>query len=80
MNHVTSRMIKRASFDTTPFNSSKTKTVKMTKALLGAYAKKMRDIIHEVQANETDDIVVHKLAEIAADCAWCDREYGEAKR
>ena len=31
MNHVTSRMIKRASFDTTPFNSSKTKTVKMTK-------------------------------------------------
>ena len=47
------------------------------KALLGAYAKKMRDIIHEVQANETDDIVVHKLAEIAADCAWCEREYGQ---
>ena len=37
------------------------------KALLGAYAKKMRDVIHEVQANETDEIVVHKLAEIAAD-------------
>ena len=48
------------------------------KALLGVYAKKMRNIIHEVQANETDDIVIHKLAEIAADCAWCDREYGEA--
>ena len=48
------------------------------KALLGSYAKKMRDIIHEVQANETDEIVVHKLAEIAADCAWCEREYGEA--
>lgn len=46
------------------------------KALLGAYAKKMRDIIHEVQTNETDDIVVHKLAEVAADCAWCEREYG----
>lgn len=46
------------------------------KALLGAYAKKIRDIIHEVQANETDDIVIHKLAEIAADCAWCEREYG----
>lgn len=29
MNHVTSRMIKRASFDTTPFNRSNTKTVKM---------------------------------------------------
>ena len=39
-------------------------------------AAKMRDIIHEVQSNETDDIVIHKLAEIAADCAWCEREYG----
>ena len=48
------------------------------KELLGAYAKKMRNIIHEVQANETDDTVIHKLAEIAADCAWCEREYGEA--
>ena len=47
------------------------------KELLGEYAKKMRDIIHEVQASETDDIVVHKLAEIAADCAWCEREYGQ---
>ena len=50
---------------------------KYAKALLSAYAKKMRDVIHEVQANETDDIVIHKLAEIAADCAWCEREYGE---
>ena len=48
------------------------------KAMLGVYAKKMRDIIHEVQANETDDIVIHKLAEVSADCAWCEREYGEA--
>ena len=46
------------------------------KALLVAYAKKMRDAIHEVQANETDEIVIHKLAELAADCAWCEREYG----
>ena len=50
------------------------------KALLGAYAKKMRDAIHEVQANETDEIVIHKLAEIAADCAWCEREYGKEGR
>ena len=50
---------------------------KYAKALLGLYAKKMRDVIHEVQANETNDIVVHKLAEISADCAWCEREYGE---
>ena len=47
------------------------------KAVLGVYAKRMRDVIHEVQANETDDIVVHKLAEIAADYAWCEREYVE---
>ena len=47
------------------------------KALLGLYAKRMRDVIHEVQANETDEIVVHKLAEIAADCAWCERDYGK---
>ena len=45
---------------------------KYAKALLGVYAKKMRDIIHEVQANETDDIVVHKLAEVAADCVRCE--------
>ena len=38
-------------------------------------AAKMRDVIHEVQANETDDIVIHKLAEITADCAWREREY-----
>ena len=47
------------------------------KALITVYAKKMRDIIHEVQANETDEIVIHKLAEIAADCAWGERAYGE---
>ena len=49
---------------------------KYAQALLGVYAKKMRNIIHEVQSNETDEIVIHKLAEIAADCAWCEREYG----
>ena len=47
------------------------------KALLSAYAKKMRDIIHEVQANETDDIVIHNLAVVAAHCAWCEKEYGQ---
>ena len=47
------------------------------KSSVVAYAKKMRDVIHEVQANEKDEIVVHKLAEIAADCAWCERRYGE---
>ena len=50
------------------------------KALLGVYAKRMRDVINEVQSNETDESVVHKLAEIAADCAWCEREYGEGNR
>ena len=50
------------------------------KALLAAYSKKMRDIIHEVQTTETDEIVIHKLAEVAADCAWCEREYRETER
>ena len=50
---------------------------KYAKALLGVYAKRMRDVIHEVQANETDDIVIHKLAEVAAECAWCERNYGK---
>lgn len=50
------------------------------KALLAAYAKRMRDVIREVQANETDDIVIHKLSEIAADCSWCEREYGKEER
>ena len=50
------------------------------KSLLGVYAKKMRNIIHGVQANETDEIVIHKLAEIVADCAWCEREYGKEER
>ena len=52
-------------------------TTEYAKAWLSAYAKKMRDVIHEVQSNETDDIVIHKLAEVAADCAWCEIEYGE---
>ena len=50
---------------------------KYAQALLAVYAKKMRDVIHEVQSNETDEIVIHKLAEIAADCAWCEKEYGQ---
>ena len=42
-------------------------TTEYAKALLSVYAKKMRDVIHEVQSNETDDIVIHKLAEVSAD-------------
>lgn len=45
------------------------------KSLLSVYAKKMRDVINEVQASETDEIVIHKLAEVAVDCAWCERNY-----
>ena len=54
-------------------------TNQCAKALLGLYAAKMRDIIHEVQSNEAGDIVVHELAEVAADCEWCERTYGEAE-
>ena len=36
--------------------------------------------IHAVQANETDAITLHKLAEVCAECAWCEREYGEVAK
>ena len=62
-------------------NESEEKMIPVSsRALLGSYAKKMRDIIHEVQANETDEIVIHKLAEVAADCAWCERNYAASAR
>ena len=47
------------------------------KALLGVYAKAMRETIDEVAKSETDQITAHKLAEIKAECEWCERNYGE---
>ena len=48
--------------------------------MVAQHAKELREAIHAVQANETDNITIHKLAEVCADCAWCEREYGEAER
>lgn len=47
------------------------------KALLGVYAKAMREIIDEVAKVENDPITAHKLAEVKAECEWCERNYGE---
>lgn len=50
------------------------------KALLGVYAKAMREIIDEIAKSEADPIMAHKLAEVKAECEWCERNYGEAER
>lgn len=47
------------------------------RALVARNAAKLRDAIHAVQAHETNDITLHKLAEVCAECNWCEREYGE---
>ena len=46
------------------------------KALLCVYAKAMRETIDEVAKSETDPITAHKLAEVKAECEWCERNYG----
>lgn len=53
------------------------KTEAYAKALVAVHAAKLREAIHAVQAHESDPITVHKLAEVCAECAWCEREYGE---
>ena len=57
MNHVTSWMIKRASFDTTPFNRSKTKTVKMTKDEVMNEKKKRGGEMSNENQETIEDIV-----------------------
>ena len=47
------------------------------KALLGVYAKAMRETIDEIAKSEADPIMAHKLAEVKAECEWCERNYGE---
>lgn len=56
------------------------KTKAYAKALVAVHAAKLREAIHAVQAHESDPITIHKLAEVCAECAWCEREYGEAER
>ena len=51
-------------------------TPQYARALLAELARKMRETIHAVQGNEQDEITIHKLAEVCAECAWCERNYG----
>lgn len=48
------------------------------KAILCVYAKAMRETIDDIAKSESDPIMAHKLAEVKAECEWCEREYGEA--
>ena len=52
-------------------------TDRYARALVAKKAAELRDALHAVQARETDEIIVHKLAEVCAECAWCERTYGE---
>ena len=52
-------------------------TERYARALVAQHAKELREAVNSVLVYETNDIIHHKLAEIAADCAWCEREYGE---
>ena len=49
-------------------------------ALLAHGAEVMLETIKAVMKTETDPIVLHRLAEVAAECAWCEREYGKEER
>ena len=52
-------------------------TDRYARALVAQKAAELRDAIHVVQARETDNITIHKLAEVCAECAWCEMTYGE---
>lgn len=51
-------------------------TPQYARALLAEQARKMRETITEVMRTECDQIMAHKLAEVAAECEWYERQYG----
>ena len=51
-------------------------TPQYARALLAEQARKMKETIAEVMRTERDPITAHKLAEVAAECEWCERQYG----
>ena len=55
-------------------------TERWARAMVAQHAKELREAVNAVLAYETDAIIHHKLAEVCAECAWCEREYGEAER
>lgn len=54
-------------------------TPQYARALLAEQARKMKETIVEVIRAERDPITAYKLSEVAAECAWCERNYGEEK-
>ncbi len=52
-------------------------TERWARAMVAQHAKELREAVNAVLAYETNDIIHHKLAEVCAECAWCEREYGE---
>lgn len=52
-------------------------TPEYARALLAVCAGRMREAIAAVSRYESDTIMHHRLAEVSAECEWCEREYGE---
>lgn len=52
-------------------------TSEYARALLAVTAARMRETIAEVMRDERDPITAHKLAEVAAECEWCENYGGE---
>ena len=55
-------------------------TERYARALVALKAKELHDAIFALLPRITDAIEAHKLADVCAACAWCEREYGEAER
>jgi hypothetical protein len=52
-------------------------TENYARALVAQKANELREAVDAVLAYETDSITQHKLAEVCAECAWCERTFGE---
>ena len=55
-------------------------TERYARALVAQHANELRESVNAVLAYETDTITQHKLAEVVAECNWCEREYGEESK
>lgn len=84
MNHVTSRMIEKASCDTSPFNKSKTNTAKIANNALAELAKRLKPEGNEhlyftIDYGDFDKVqrIIAELAKVAFDKDdWvCDRAH-----
>lgn len=55
-------------------------TAKYAFALVAQKARELREAATDAQKHETSEIAQHRLAEVVCECAWCEREYGEAEK